>query len=178
MRACKIFFTLGTAVDIGGVLIPSFQQKIMDYGSRATSTTSSTRISIHRNARLSSLLDYIASYQVSHTWFTHYYLVSVVSSIFWGYQILTHGAAVDFFAFHSPPLSTGGMTINQVFIAWSFMTLQGIRRLFESLTITKSSQSKMWVGLWLLGIGYYIVMGISVWIEGIGEYSLLISEAS
>lgn len=61
------------------------------------------------------------------------------------------------------------MTVNQLTLSWTLMALQGSRRLYESFTLTKPSQSKMWVGLWAIGIAYYLFMGISVWIEGIGE---------
>jgi hypothetical protein len=28
----------------------------------------------------------------------------------------------------------------------------------------------MWVGLWAIGIAYYVAMGITIWIEGISEW--------
>jgi 3-oxo-5-alpha-steroid 4-dehydrogenase 3 len=65
------------------------------------------------------------------------------------------------------------MTLNQVVLAWSFMALQGTRRLYESITLAKPSKAKMWVGLWVIGVAYYIVMGIAVWVEGLGERYLL-----
>lgn len=172
---CKVFFTLGTAVDLGGTLIPPFRQRIMNYGSRSTTAnTSAKSTSEAPKDYLASLLDWVASFQVPHTWFTHYYLVSVASSIFWAVQIVTRGKVFLFLASHTPQSTHGSMTINQVVLAWSFMALQGTRRLYESITLTKPSQSKMWVGLWLLGIAYYVFMGISVWIEGIGQCSALI----
>ena len=61
------------------------------------------------------------------------------------------------------------MTVNQVVLAWIFMAVQGLRRLYESITLTKPSEARMWVGLWALGIAFYIVMGISIFIEGIGQ---------
>ena len=163
---CKTFFTLGIAVDLGGIFIPSFRQQIMNYGSRGSAPTMKTHT--EPQGQLGKLFSFIASFQVPHTWFTHYYVVSVVSSIFWGVQMYTRGWAFEYLAAHTTE-TTSEMTINQVFLAWLFMTLQGIRRLYESITLTKPSQSKMWVGLWLLGIAYYIFIGISVWIEGISE---------
>jgi 3-oxo-5-alpha-steroid 4-dehydrogenase 3 len=163
---CKFFFGLGTAVDLGGTLIPSFRQHIMNYGSRAAPPeTSASKTS--RN-QPTSLFQYIAAYQVPHTWFTHYYVVSVASSLFWAFQIYTRGSVLELLGSYSKPASET-MTFNQVFLAWLLMAIQGIRRLAESLILTKPSQSKMWFGLWLLGIAYYIFMGISVWIEGIGK---------
>jgi len=167
---CKIFFTIGTAVDVGGTLVPSFRQHIMNYGSRGTEKIPKTEEEAKQpKSKFANILYYIASFQVPHTWFTHYYIASVLSSIFWAVQILTHGRAFNFLASLSQQANAGGMTVNQVLLAWCFMTIQGTRRLYESITLTKPSQSKMWVGIWLLGIAFYIFMGISIWIEGICE---------
>jgi len=159
---CKAFFCFGIAVDIGGTLFPSFREHIMTYGSRGTDSQASTE----DKKQSRTLFDYVASIQVPHTWFTHYYVVSVSSSIFWAFQIYSHGRIFEFLASYSQP--NHSMTVNQVFLAWLFMTFQGTRRLYESLTLTKPSQSKMWVGLWLIGMAYYIFIGLSVWIEGAG----------
>jgi len=164
---CKTFFAVGTAVDVGGTLIPSFREKIMNYGSRGANTPPNA-VAKAPKASIGSLFDFVTSFQVPHTWFIHYYLVSVVSSIFWAAQITTRGRVFEYFASRAGQ-SDSGMTVNQVVLAWSFMALQGTRRLYECITLTKPSQSKMWFGIWLLGIAYYIFMGISVWIEGIGE---------
>lgn len=138
----------------------------MNYGSRGITPRTSTA----KNSRtwLENLFESIAAIQVPHTWFTHYYVVSVASSIFWAHQIYTQGPALKYLIAHSNT-SHEGMTSNQVFLAWLFMAIQGSRRLYESITLTKPSQSKMWVGLWLIGVAYYVFMGLSVWIEGIGK---------
>jgi len=165
---CVIFFSLGTAVDLGGIFFPAFRQHIMNYGSRSTSSQPEPTTKSPRKTT-TSISDYMASIKVPHTWFLHYYITSVASSLFWAVQILTHGLVFKLFALYSPHPTTGTMTVNQVFLVWLLMAIQGMRRLYESLTLTKPSQSKMWVGLWALGIAYYIFMGISIWIEGIGK---------
>jgi 3-oxo-5-alpha-steroid 4-dehydrogenase 3 len=167
---CKVFFNIGTAVDIGGTLIPSFREQIMNYGSRGMKPQKSEAKDPKPRSKLASLFDYVASIKVPHTWFTHYYIVSVASSIFWGIQIATRGRAFECLVTYSKG-TPSTMIINQIFLAWSLMTIQGTRRLAESIIFTKPSQSKMWFGLWVLGIAYYVFMGISVWIEGIGEWS-------
>ncbi|KAG0652144.1 Ankyrin repeat domain-containing 11 [Hyphodiscus hymeniophilus] len=130
----------------------------MNYGSRSVESNDPSR---------KNILGYAASFQVPHTWFTHYYIVSTCSSIFWGHQILTRGQAFKLLARYSKPSTSGPMTGNQVLLAWSMMSIQGTRRLYESLALTKPSKSKMWVGLWAIGIAFYVAMGITVWIEGI-----------
>jgi 3-oxo-5-alpha-steroid 4-dehydrogenase 3 len=171
---CQIFFSLGTVIDVGGPLIPSFREYIMEYGSR--STTPSTSITSRTTSRQKSfprVLKLIGSFQVPHTWFTHYYIISVASSIFWAFQIYTQGFAFDFLASCSKS-RPATMTVNQVLLAWSLMMAQGTRRLYESVAFTKPSQSQMWAGLWVIGMAFYLFMGISVWIEGIGWFTALI----
>ena len=58
------------------------------------------------------------------------------------------------------------MTVDQVALAWSLMTIQGIRRLLESVFLIKASTSKMWFVHWLLGIGFYLSFSVTLWIEG------------
>lgn len=163
-QLCKIFFGIGTVTDLGGTLIPPFRERIMNYGSRSTDSKT-----LEPKKKTANLLDRIASFEVPHTWFTHYYAVSTGSSIFWAYQVVTGGQAFKLLAAYSRSATSGSMTANQVLLAWSMMSVQGTRRLYESLTLMKSSKSKMWVGLWVIGIAYYIAMGITVWIEGISE---------
>jgi len=173
---CKVFFTLGSAVDIGGTFFPSFRNQVMNYGSRSipmqpTTTGSRTARNASRS-HLQKLFNFMASFQVPHTWFIHYYMISVACSIFWAYQITTQGSVFQFLVHQARRHGGyGRMTINQVLLAWSFMMLQGSRRLYECVTLTKPSQSKMWAGLWLIGIAYYVAMSLSVWIEGIRKIS-------
>ncbi|TGO50819.1 hypothetical protein BCON_0175g00050 [Botryotinia convoluta] len=162
---CAAFFILGTTVDLGGTLIPSFRQHVMNYGSRGFTPNPEKSASLQ--SKTTRIFEYVGSIQVPHTWFTHYYIVSVASSIFWAFQIITRGPAFRSLASYSQQDATKSMTVNQVALAWTLMALQGSRRVYESLTLTKPSQSKMWVGLWAIGIAYYLFMGISVWIEGI-----------
>jgi len=162
---CVAFFMLGTAVDVGGTLIPSFRHHVMNYGSRGIPPK--TAKSTSPADKNKGLLEYVGSIQVPHTWFTHYYIVSVASSIFWASQIITRGWLFRLLVSYSHLNTSESMSVNQVALAWTLMALQGGRRLYESLTLTKASESKMWIGLWGIGIAYYIVIGVSVWIEGI-----------
>ena len=60
-----------------------------------------------------------------------------------------------------------GMSLDQVILVWLLMTMQGCRRLYESLALGRPSQSKMWFGHWFLGIGFYMAVSMAVWVEGI-----------
>lgn len=61
-----------------------------------------------------------------------------------------------------------GMTVDQVVLTWSLVTIQGVRRLLETSFLTRPSESKMWFGYWLVGIAFYLALGVSCWIEGAG----------
>ena len=63
------------------------------------------------------------------------------------------------------------MSVDQIALTWSLVSIQGIRRLLESLFLVKPSSSSMWFVHWLLGIAFYLAMGIAVWIEGAGQYT-------
>ena len=116
---------------------------------------------------LSRLLDNLATFQVSHGFFLHFYIVSVVSSGFWAFQLLTKGSAFRAIAQYSAPVDdVECMTIDQIALTWALMTFQGIRRLVESLVLTKPSVSRMWIAHWLLGAAFYVAIGVATWIEG------------
>ena len=117
-----------------------------------------------------SILDKISNVQAPHGYFKHFYICSVLSSVFWAFQILNKGDILRSVASMTDSSgSAKSMSINQIFLLWSFMFLQGIRRLIESVFVTKNSASKMWFVHYVLGIGFYMVMGITIWIEGSGR---------
>lgn len=67
-----------------------------------------------------------------------------------------------------PSTQGKGMTVDQVVLCWSLVTVQGVRRLLETSFLGSSSRSKMWFIHWLLGISFYLALGVSCWIEGAG----------
>jgi 3-oxo-5-alpha-steroid 4-dehydrogenase 3 len=118
---------------------------------------------------IEQVLDFFATVQVPHGYFQHFYLVSVLSSVFWAYQLLAKGWLLQYICQennNNEPKE--GMSVDQVALAWSFMGVQGLRRLLESSTLARPSASKMWFVHWLLGTTFYLAVGISVWVEGAG----------
>ena len=91
------------------------------------------------------------------------------SSLFWGMQLLTHGSVLETLCLSvGPDTQANGMTADQVILAWSLVLIQGVRRLLETSLLGRSSGSKMWFVHWLLGIAFYLALGVSCWIEGAG----------
>lgn len=113
-------------------------------------------------------LDYLASWQVPHSYFTQFYVVSVLSSIFWVTQIIWKGPAFRVVSalYDADSAQGSSMSVNQVIVCSAIMTLQGTRRLYECITLNKPSKSTMWVAHYIIGIAYYLAMTMAVWIEG------------
>lgn len=125
-----------------------------------------------------SILDTVSKIQVAHAYFKHLYILSVLSSVFWAVQILNKGNILRSVAgMMDSNGSAKSMSMNQIFLLWSFLLLQGIRRLLESVFVMKPSASKMWIVHYALGLGFYMIMGITVWIEGAGMSSRLLPYA-
>jgi 3-oxo-5-alpha-steroid 4-dehydrogenase 3 len=124
---------------------------------------------------LEKLLDVLEPLRVPHSWFKHFYLLSVLSSFFWGYQLWSRGAfyrlVADYVSDHRYPM----MKIDQLVVLWVVMLLQGSRRLYESYAYERSSRSTMWIGHWLMGLGFYLFINISIWIEGVGSSAWYLS---
>lgn len=119
------------------------------------------------------VLDSLAAIQVPHAWFVHFYIVSVASSIFWGFQIFAQGSYLRAIDERAAPRSRQDvMFADPVVLAWALMSIQGARRLLESLRTRTQSESKMFVAHWLLGIIFYFAMGVAVWAEEIGIQSV------
>ena len=140
---------------------------------RARNCSETTKSPEKRNANagisLEWLFEYLAAIQVPHTWFQHFYIVSVSSSFFWGIQILAKGSVLNALCQNvGTSAQVEGMTIDQVVLTWSFVTVQGVRRLLETSLLGRSSQSKMWFAHWLLGMVFYLALGVACWIEGAG----------
>ncbi|PSN67957.1 hypothetical protein BS50DRAFT_599956 [Corynespora cassiicola Philippines] len=141
--------------------VPALNTRFLAYGSRAASPASpaaSQHRSHHdrrrrepRQSPLDQLLDYAASFQVPHNFFTHFYELSVACSAFWGWRLRLWNA-------HSP-----------LQLVWLLMLLQGARRFLESHTYTSTSKSNMWFGHWLLGLVFYLTVNVAVWVEGVGN---------
>ena len=156
---------------------PSLRNRFVLYGSRSQSFAgeatrkgkSAVPFSASK-ASFASLLDNLASLKVPHSWFLHFYVVSVASSIFWAYQILQRGYPVRVLCDYAGRRSSSPpMTADQIAVTWSLMAVQGLRRLVESLIFRKQTASTMFIAHWLLGLCFYLAMSVAVWIEGAGE---------
>ncbi|KAH0541352.1 hypothetical protein FGG08_004190 [Glutinoglossum americanum] len=194
-QALRGFFLLATSTVLFVNSVPPLRSRFLAYGSRSAQitverttpnpkpkdikTTTKEKEPSNDGNPLSRLLDAVASIQVPHSWFTHFYLVSVASSLFWAVQILTQGRVFNMVLSWQQNASIEkkdgfskiGMTLDQITVVWTLMMMQGARRLYESTILMKPSQSTMGFMHWVLGVGFYMAIGIAIWVEGIREWS-------
>ncbi len=165
-QLCRGFFILSTVFGLGTIVSP-FLRKLASYGPRTI--PASKNYSTVTTLNNSNALDKLAGLQVPHTFFTHFYVVSVASSAFWGCQIASNQAFLRPLLAQYAGHTQGAMSMNRIALTWALMALQGLRRLYESITLLKPSTTKMSVASYALGTSFYLAMGIAVWAEGICE---------
>jgi 3-oxo-5-alpha-steroid 4-dehydrogenase 3 / polyprenol reductase len=179
--ALKTFYLGSAAAILFAYKLPPLKDRFLAYGARSAvneteNDAASRDLKSNRTATslpftygfgaLNILFDFLATLQVPHSWFMSFYCILVASSILWAHQLLTRGPlyqAIANWTHHE----AASMSLNQIIVCWSLMAIQGIRRLWECLVLTKRSQSKMWVFHWLVGVLFYIATGVSIWIEGV-----------
>lgn len=130
----------------------------------------------HAATVITTIVNAVASVQVPHSWFTHYYITSVASSLFWLQQLSSRGGFFQLiakssfqskFTLISAEVPVGSMSLTQVYFLWLLLFVQGARRLIESYTFAKPSRSTMHVTVWLIGIFFYLADGVAIWLEGL-----------
>lgn len=159
---CQGFYVVASAAILAINVLPAdLRSVLIEYGARQQESKVQKQKGLF--PRLARLLE------VPHSWFLHFYVLSVAWSVFWAWQYLTQGAVMEWLA--RAQVRDGHQTsveLSRVFVAWGLMTLQGVRRLYESLIVTKSGSSHMSSLHWIFGLLFYTDMSISVWIEGSG----------
>ncbi|RBR15383.1 uncharacterized protein FIESC28_07397 [Fusarium coffeatum] len=169
---CQGFFALSTTIIIGIQVLPhDVRSALMDYGARRPKDTKPGKKEVENKGQafvpLRSFLKNLTEYgQVPHSWFLHFYITSVFLSGFWAWQYFTKGSVLKSVITWQDRAGGPSMSLEQVFVAWLFMALQGSRRLCESLFVFKPGSSPMWFIHWALGLAYYITITLAVWVEG------------
>jgi 3-oxo-5-alpha-steroid 4-dehydrogenase 3 len=121
--------------------IPSLRTRFLAYGSRQNGQ--------QPNKPTTNPLDALATFQVPHSWFGSFYLVSTLCSFIWLSQILLDQSVWRRVA--SLTDINKSMTLDQIIVTWVLMLLQGVRRLYECLEFTKPSNARMSVAVWIEG---------------------------
>ncbi|KAF4991885.1 hypothetical protein FGRMN_7533 [Fusarium graminum] len=171
-QLCQSFFALSaTLVLVIQSLPQDVRSALMDYGARRPGEEKQRKKQDDEKKQslsgLRSFLKGLTEYgQVPHSWFLHFYITSVFLSGFWAWQYLTKGSVLRKIATWQDRAGGQSMSLEQVFVAWLLMALQGSRRLYESLYVSKPGSSPMWFVHWALGVSFYIMMSVTIWIGG------------
>ncbi|KAK1722364.1 3-oxo-5-alpha-steroid 4-dehydrogenase [Colletotrichum acutatum] len=174
---CQIFFGLSTAVVLAIQVVPKTTQRLLlDYGARSPANTTDTDDRTEEATGANGLdlftqaAKAVTSFgQIPHAWFMHFYVASVAGSAFWAWQYIQSGSFMAIISARQAASGGPYVSFEQAVLVWTLMALQGTRRLYECLFVMRPGSSKMWFVHWLLGLGFYLCMSVSVWVDGSGE---------
>ncbi|CAG8743185.1 16790_t:CDS:1, partial [Dentiscutata heterogama] len=152
----------------------SLKISILSYGKFGTSAQFTAKNPIEA---------YIQNLTVPKQWFKHYYIVGTLWATFlitdviilrnrnrgyfaWFVQIFDSAEKYEPEYFKEPVI--------ECLIGLLMFQVQTVRRMYECFFIERPSVgAKMHIGLYLLGLAFYIATGLSVFIEGIGNFGIL-----
>jgi 3-oxo-5-alpha-steroid 4-dehydrogenase 3 / polyprenol reductase len=181
-QICQLFYVLSAAAVLALAVVPdTAQQLLTQYGARSSDDALALAPTLrHKDTggelddqHTRSLLRFISCLtslgRIPHSWFIHFYILSISCTVFWAVQFVTHGTMLELIVKNQCSKSTSSMTMSQVVLVWVCMGLQGARRLYEYLVVLRPSSSRMWIIHWLLGNIFYLCTSVSIWVEGSSE---------
>ncbi|KAI1766380.1 hypothetical protein GGR53DRAFT_519047 [Hypoxylon sp. FL1150] len=167
---CQLFYVTAAATVFAVAAAPkSIHDFLTQYGARsaATGTADEKGAKDANDGLFTRVVSWATSVgQVPHSWFKHFYILSLSCSVFWAAQFLCRGTILDAIARKQASEEAASMSIDQVILMWFLMVLQGGRRLYEYEFVLLPSSSKMWIIHWALGMAFYSCTSVSIWIEG------------
>ncbi|KAK5627888.1 hypothetical protein RRF57_003603 [Xylaria bambusicola] len=162
---CQLFYTLSAATVLAVAAVPDAAQRLLtQYGARSSHDTPASAAGetregtnrglddINRGAFFHLVSGLTSIGMIPHSWFIHFYILSISCTVYWAVQFVYHGTVFEFIARKQLSKSTPSMALEQVVLVWFCMGLQGARRLYEHLVVLQSSSSRMWIVHWLLGM--------------------------
>ncbi|KAI1106312.1 hypothetical protein F4804DRAFT_52534 [Jackrogersella minutella] len=171
---CQLFYVLAAATVSAIAATPeSIQSLLTQYGARNSvgDVPSSNGEKQGDNGPLIGIVSWVTAVgKIPHSWFIHFYILSISCSVFWADQFLRHGTIMELIVRNQASSERTSMTTNQIIIVWILMCLQGARRFYEYVAVIRPSSSKMWIIHWLLGMAFYFCTNISIWVEGSSRY--------
>lgn len=177
---CQTFFLLSAGFIVAIQALPQqVRAALMNYGARrppedsASASAQKTPQKRQGSGAMAAVWTAVTRLtdfgQVPHSWFLHFYIASLSLSALWAWQFVRRGWVMEKLAELQTARGDGpSMDLGQVYAAWLLMALQGARRLYESVCVSKPGKSPMWFVHWALGLVYYAGMSVAVWIEGSG----------
>ena len=162
----RAFYLLAAIAILIVRFVPFLKDRFLDYGPRATQNEEGADSTLGTPGSLfSRFLDTIAELKVSHSRFIDFYILSLLCSLFWLFQIRTESSVVqELRSASSQPINqdvSGRITLCLIILA-----LQSSRRLYECINFSKpSSSSTMWVGHYMIGVAFYFLIYFAVLVD-------------
>ncbi|KAI2613082.1 uncharacterized protein GGS25DRAFT_518762 [Hypoxylon fragiforme] len=139
---CQLFYVLSAAAVFAIAAAPESMQRLLTrYGARSSKTPADAKATGkgeeeragEENGLLLGIVDWVTSVgKVPHSWFAHFYVLSLCCSLFWAAQFATRGGILEVLVRSQvSDERQSSMSVEQVILAWVLMTLQGARRLYE-----------------------------------------------
>lgn len=100
---------------------------------------------------------WLSDLTVPKRWFWHFYFLSIIMSIACGIQ-LTACSGGNHLCVLRPMVTVDGRTL----LVLGMVLVQGCRRLNETLCVQKLSVTRMWIGHYLAGCAYYVMLNLAV----------------
>ncbi|KIX02039.1 uncharacterized protein Z518_07978 [Rhinocladiella mackenziei CBS 650.93] len=162
--ATRAFYILSSVAILTVRLIPAFSDRFLAYGAREQAGIQGKPKNKEQRTMGIQILDNAAILKVPHSWFTHFYIVSVACSLGFAY-IFHNGNSLQ--KYSVPALCS------------IMMFIQGCRRLLECVFLTKPSTARMWIGHYTIGLIFYVATNLAIWIEHLEPTSAIkISESN
>lgn len=178
----QTLFILTACLVLTITVAPAAERKLLlNYGARRSDTAPATKdktVPIESEAEdsLFRVVKNLTSLgQVPHSWFFTYYLFYIICAEAWAMQYFMYGPnPLNFIARRQVELAPNApaMAGSQIVTLWVMMFVQAARRLYECFVIMKPSKSTMWFVHWVMGLGYYLGVSLSIWVEGSGKSPL------
>ena len=158
----RCFYLFSAAAILLVRCTPLLKDRFLDYGARSSTISHHDRTRTAASAEKSSivaLLDYLATWRVSHSYFLLFYLTSTLLSLFWLYVVYYEVDTIVQVRSH------------QALYALVLVCIHSIRRLYENVFISVSNtKSTMWVGHFAIGLAFYLFLHIAILVEFDGRH--------
>jgi 3-oxo-5-alpha-steroid 4-dehydrogenase 3 / polyprenol reductase len=147
----RCFYLLSAACILLVRCVPPLRDRFLEYGPRSIESDKGRNRDVSDvSTSLTRVLDYVASWRVSHSYFLLFYLASTSLSAYWIYN-----------TYSTEPLLRL-RSIGPIY-ALVLFALHSLRRLFECMFIVvPNSGSTIWIGHFAIGLAFYLFIHIAI----------------
>ena len=152
--ATRAFYLLSAFAILTVRLLPALGDRFLAYGARTRPRRDGNR----RNNQTVGIdfLDYLTTFNVPHSWFIHFYVLSLACSLA---SLCAH--YYSYYDQRGIPAQYWAVAA----LSAHLMFLQSLRRFLECIFVTQAGSARMWVGHYAIGIAFYAFTNVAIWVE-------------